>query len=106
VTDAVTLGMLTYVAEVLEIYSVIFSRVSAALFVIRLFAVTTGLKRFLYGYTIFMATTLSVTGILVFLQCTPSAGLWDPMVQSNCWPSVARSFIDNFNGGEFPAHRD
>jgi hypothetical protein len=97
--DSVLLGEFQYIAEFLEIYCVIFARLSAALFVIRLFAITSRLKSFLYGYAVFMTISLAITGVLVLVQCTPTAALWDVTIKGHCWSAEARSFVNNFNGG-------
>ncbi|MCJ1386029.1 hypothetical protein MMC17_009154 [Xylographa soralifera] len=98
--SAITAGKLQYIAEVLEIFSTIFTRTSVALFVIRLFAVTKRLRRLLYAYTGFMIISLAVTGGLVFGQCTPDEALWNPglALTAKCWSPTVRDFIDYYNG--------
>ena len=103
-SNALTIGKLVYVAEVLEIFSAIVTRISVALFVTRLFAVKAALKRILLAYTVFMALALGATGVLIFLQCRPAKALWDPMVKGKCWSPSTRSFLNYFNGGERLTH--
>ena len=97
---AITARELQYIAEVLEIFSTTFARTSVALFVIRLFAVTQGLRRLLYAYTTFMIISMAVTGCLIFGQCTPAKALWDPELEltAKCWSLTVRIFINYYNG--------
>ena len=94
------MGKLQFIAELLDIFSTIFARTSVALFVIRLFAVTQGVRRLLYSYTAFMIISLAVTGSLVFAPCTPAEALWNPTLAptARCWSPIARKFIDYYNG--------
>ncbi|KAI1180227.1 hypothetical protein F4777DRAFT_599137 [Nemania sp. FL0916] len=89
-----------YIAEVLEIVCVVFSRTSVALFVVRLFGVTRPLRIFLYSYTLFMATSLLTTAGLVLAVCSPVQALWDPAVAATatCWSETVRETIDYLNG--------
>ena len=91
---------LEFIAAVLGTFSTIFARVSVALLVARLFAVTPGVKRFLYTYTTFMVISLAVTESLVFAQCTPAKAFWNSRLlpTAKCWSPKARDFIIYYNG--------
>lgn len=55
--------MVQYVGEEFGIFSHIISRVSIALFVVRLFATTKKLRMLLYGYTAVMVLTVGITSL-------------------------------------------
>lgn len=97
---AIEIAKHVYAAEEVQILSVIFARTSAALFVIRLFAVNQALKRFMYGYIALICISLGFTAIALWFQCKPIAGLWDPLLHAKCWPTSARNFLNYFNGGK------
>ena len=99
IPDAIQMAKLQYISEVLEVLGAVCARISAAIFVARLFAVTSQMKILIYGYTIVMAAALIATACTVLTQCKPAAAIWDPLVPGKCWPESARQGMNYFNGG-------
>ena len=86
---------LAFIAQAFGIFSPVFGKLSVAALMVRILG--RSLKKWqLISFYIFLAvyTVLNVlTCIFTFVQCKPTAALWDPAIpNAKCWPSSV--FID------------
>ncbi|KAL4784455.1 hypothetical protein BJX76DRAFT_220143 [Aspergillus varians] len=63
-----------------------FPNISIAILINNLLDPNTLRARLLLGMTIMQVIFAMVSVIVVFLQCTPTAALWDHTIQGDCWP--------------------
>lgn len=89
------------VNEILLILSLTFARVSVALLISRIFAVSKRLKICLHGGTAFMVVVMLVTAALIFPRCRPTEKAWKPTVPGHCWSSAANNGLAYLNGSKF-----
>ncbi|MCJ1394984.1 hypothetical protein MMC18_007865 [Xylographa bjoerkii] len=64
-------------------------KIAVACLLIRLMSPSRLQKRILLSLSISCVLIASLCAIFIWVQCTPSSGLWDPTVNATCWnPSV------------------
>lgn len=98
--DLVNVLELEDITEFLQILCTMFSRMSVAFFVGRLFAVTRMVRIWLYGYTLLMSVSMVVTAIVTFCVCYPDKALWhiQPGSITSCSSTTGLNFRNYYNG--------
>ena len=90
-----------WIFQPVQVVSGIFSRVSVAIMVIRLFPSKKALKNFLIALTA-LNVIVGVSGlVLIFTQCTPSRKLWDQSVTGHCLDSNIQKDLAIFKACEY-----
>lgn len=90
---------LNYIATTLAPISLMFSRISICLLLLRLFSVNRGYKIFIWCFIVIIVTTNIATAAIVLPECTPLAKLWDPLLPGTCWAKGTSVIVGRLNGG-------
>ena len=67
------------------VMAVAVGRTSVAILILRIMGRSIWRRRFLYFSIVSTLVISSAASILLFAACKPVKGLWDPLVQANCW---------------------
>ena len=89
------------IAEVLVICSLIFTKTSICLFLLRIFGKNNKIWRLgLYSIMAFSIATNLGSIAVIYPSCRPVQKLWNPLLPGKCWRSSAYIAIAEYNGGE------
>ena len=93
------------IAEVLVICSLVFTKISICLFLLRIFGKNKKIWRWgLYSIMAFSIATNLGSVAVIYPSCRPVQKLWNPGLPGTCWRSSAYIAIAEYNGGESPLH--
>lgn len=91
---------LTFISEVVIIFSVTFVRLSIAMSLFRIFGPRRTWKLILYSVMIWMLVLLVISLVFVLAACTPVKKGWDPLSPGTCWDAKAQSITGACVGGK------
>lgn len=93
------------IAEVLVICSLVFTKISICLFLLRIFGKNKKIWKWgLYSIMAFSIATNLGSVAVIYPSCRPVQKLWNPGLPGTCWRSSAYIAIAEYNGGESPLH--
>ena len=91
------------IAEVIIICSLIFTKISICLFLLRIFGKNNKMWRWgLYSIMAFSTATNLASIAVIYPSCRPVQKLWNPEVPGICWRPRAYIAIAEYNGSESP----
>ena len=94
------ISKLTYVAEVLIIFSVMFVRSSVAMFLFRIFGHRKGWKLILYSVMFWILLSWVTALIFVLATCNPIKKVWEPLSPGVCWDAKTQLITCAYIGGK------
>ncbi|KAK0507246.1 hypothetical protein JMJ35_010284 [Cladonia borealis] len=84
---------LTYVLEVLIVFSVTFVRLSVAMSLFRIFGHRRIWKLILYSVMIWILLLLVINLVIDLATCKPIKKLWDPLSPGTCWDAKTQAIV-------------
>ena len=94
------ISRLTYAAEVLIVFSVMFVRSSVAMFLFRIFGHRKGWKLILYSVMFWILLSWVTALVFVFATCNPIRKIWDPLSPGVCWDAKTQLITGAYIGGK------
>ena len=91
---------LTFIAEVLIIFSVMFVRSSVAIFLFRIFGHRKSWKLMLYSVMFWILLSWVTALIFVFATCNPIKKVWEPLSPGVCWDAKTQLITGAYIGGK------
>ncbi len=88
------------IAEVIVGCSLVFTKVSICLFLLRIFGTNKIWRWGLYSIGAFAVATYLASIATIYPSCQPVERMWDPTVPGTCWKAGAYIAIAEYNGGE------
>lgn len=93
------------VAEVIVICSLIFTKISICLFLLRIFGKNNKIwRRVLYFIMAFAIASNLASIAVIYPSCRPVQKVWNPFVPGICWRARVYIAIAEYNGGESPLY--
>lgn len=91
-----------HVNEALYAIATVLIKISACLFLLRIIGRATDkfLRLFLYALMVMMVVMGAVATIVVFAQCVPVAGAWDPRIKAKCFSARILFDLGYLQGGK------
>ncbi len=94
------ISKLTYISEVLIIFSVNFVRLSVAMFLFRLFGHRRTWKIVLYSVMVWTLLLWVTSLVFVLAACKPIKKGWDPRSPGTCWDAKTQFITGAYIGGK------
>ncbi len=91
---------LTYISEVLIIFSVMFIRLSVAIFLFRIFGHRKTWKLILYSVMFWILLSWVTALVFVLATCNPIKKLWEPLSPGVCWDAKTQLVTGAYIGGK------
>ena len=91
-----------FISETVFVVSVLFTRISICLFLLRIFGTKKVWRWGLYSIIAFVIITGLPAGIVVLLQCPPTRRMRQPSQPGTCWRPEVGLGVGYFNGGASP----
>ena len=91
---------LTYVLEVLIVFSVTFVRLSVAMSLFRIFGHRRTWQLILYSVMIWVLLLLVINLVIDLATCKPIKKLWDPLSPGTCWDAKTQAIVGAAIGGK------
>ena len=98
--NLIELGKFDYISQFLVIISMLFSKISFCLFLLKLFATHFRWRLFFYLLIAFITATYLAAAIVIFPQCTPTAKLWNPLLPGDCLSQATQIGVYHYQGGK------
>ncbi|KAK3303502.1 uncharacterized protein B0T15DRAFT_496052 [Chaetomium strumarium] len=95
--DAISVALLAQVSQPLVIMSCAFGKTSIAVTLLRL-APQHCVKVVLWAVTVIMNVLHILVSILLYYRCKDPRVLWDPSVETTCWPTEVYLYVMYFIG--------
>ena len=95
---------LNFVSGLFTNFIICLVKLSVALFLLRIGGLRRWLKNLLYATTALQISSTVATIVIIFIQCRPIAGIWDPVVAltANCLPNSALTNSSYCSNGSLP----
>ncbi len=92
---------LNFVVDLFVNLDICVVKISVALFLLRIGGLRRWLRVSLFATIALLVSTTSATIIIIFMQCRPIAGVWDPTVEltANCLSASALKDASYFSAG-------
>lgn len=94
------IAKISFVAEVLIIFSVMFVRSSVAIFLFRIFGHRRSWKLMLYSVMCWILLSWVTALIFVFATCNPIKKVWEPLSPGGCWDAKTQLITGAYIGGK------
>ena len=93
------------IIEVIWICSLVFTKISICLFLMRIFGKNNKVWRCgLYSIMAFSIATNLISISVIYSSCRPVEKLWDPDIPGTCWRARVYIAIAEYNGSESPPY--
>ena len=89
-----------FLSEILTSFTLLFTRISVCLFLLRIFGTITHWKWILYIVTGFIAITNLSSVSIILAECRPLSKNWDPLIPGKCVSPAVINFEAYYNGGK------
>jgi hypothetical protein len=103
--NAVPVALLGQISQPFVIMSCAFGKTSIAVTLLRL-APQLWVKVVLWVVTVIMNVFHIIVSVLLYYRCKDPRVLWDPSVETTCWPTEVYLYVMYFIGGKrcFPSY--
>ena len=93
-----------FVSELFAILNTCLAKLSVALFLLRIGGLRRWLRAVLFAIIGLLISSTSASVIVLFVQCRPIAGTWDPRIslKANCLSASALADVSYCLGGSVP----
>jgi hypothetical protein len=81
----IKVNRLFIICQPFAIMGIAIGRISVALLVLRIMAVTVWRKRFLWFTIVSTFIISALNSVLLFVNCSPTAAAWNPFIPYTCW---------------------
>lgn len=101
IAQLVRAGKLLFISELLANLTICVVKVSVALFLLRIGGLRGWLKASFYATIVFLVSSTSAFVVILFVQCRPIAGNWDPMIKrtAKCLSTSALTDVSYCSAG-------
>lgn len=96
----VQLSKWQFLSEILTAFSLLITRLSVCLFLLRIFGTIRQWKWSLYIATGFIIITNLSSLSIILAECRPVSKNWDPLIPGKCVSPAVINFEAYYNGGE------
>ena len=106
--QVIRIGKLRFVSMFLANLVICVVKISVALFLLRIGGLRRWLKASLYATIVLLIRSTFATVVIIFVQCRPIAGSWDPMIKrsARCLSRSALTDVSYCSAGTVPkCHR-
>ena len=91
---------LTWIMEVLIVFSVTFVRLSVAMSLFRIFGHRRTWKCILYSLMAWILSLLVINLVIDLAACKPIKKVWDPLSSGTCWDAKTQAVVGASIGGK------
>ena len=108
IAQVIRAGKLLFISELLANLVICVVKISVALFLLRIGGLRRWLKVSLYATIVLLVSSTSAFVVILFVQCRPIAGNWNPMIKrtAKCLSTSALTDVSYCSAGTAPeSHR-
>ena len=97
-------GKLLFISELLTNLAICVVKISVALFLLRIGGLRRWLKVSLYATVVLLVSSTTVFVVILFVQCRPIAGNWNPVIKrtAKCLSTSALTDVSSCSAGTLP----